>query len=59
MPRGTAHTYLNPGPGPVRYLRVMTANIYRLIQYIRAMKECTPPALQAVFAKYDSELLVG
>ena len=26
VPRGTPHTYWNPGPGPVRYLLVMTAN---------------------------------
>jgi mannose-6-phosphate isomerase-like protein (cupin superfamily) len=57
VPRGTAHTYWNPGPGPTRYLLVMTANIYRLIQEIHAMPERTPPALRAMFAKYDSELL--
>ena len=57
VPRGTPHTYWNPGSGPVRYLLVMTANIYRLIQEIYAMQERTPPALRAVFAKYDSELL--
>jgi len=57
VPRGTPHTYWNPGPGAVRYLLVMTSNIYRLIQDIHAMSERTPPALRAVFAKYDSELL--
>jgi mannose-6-phosphate isomerase-like protein (cupin superfamily) len=55
--RGKAHTYWNPGPGPVRYLLVMTTNIYRLIQEIHAMPERNPVALQAVFKKYDSELL--
>ncbi len=55
--RGTPHTYWNPGLAPVRYLLVMTANIYRLIQEIHGMKERTPAALRAVFAKYDSELL--
>ncbi len=57
VPRGTPHTYWNPGPEPVRYLLVMTAIIYRLIQEIHGMKERTPAALRAVFAKYDSELL--
>jgi len=56
-PRGTPHTYWNPGPSPARYLLVMTSNIYRLIQEIHGMKERTPAALRAVFAKYDSELL--
>ncbi len=57
VPRGTPHTYWNPGPDPARYLLVMTANIYRLIQEIHGMKERTPAALRSVFAKYDSELL--
>jgi len=57
VPRGTAHTYWNPGPGPVRYLLVMTANIFELIQAIHATTERTPPVMQALFKKYDSELL--
>jgi mannose-6-phosphate isomerase-like protein (cupin superfamily) len=55
--RGKAHTYWNPGPGPVRYLLVMTSNIYRLIQEIHKMPDRNPAALRAVFKKYDSELL--
>ena len=57
VPRGTPHTYWNPGPGPLRYLLVMTGNTYALIQAIHAMTERTPAALRAVFARYDSELL--
>jgi mannose-6-phosphate isomerase-like protein (cupin superfamily) len=57
VPRGMPHTYWNPGPGPVRYLLVMTANIYRLIQEIHALTDRTPAAAAAVFRKYDSELL--
>jgi len=39
-------------------LLIMTAKIYRLIQEIHAtMKERTPAALLAAFAKYDSDLL--
>ena len=57
VPRGTPHTYWNPGPGRARYLLVMSANVYRLIQNIHAMQERTPDALRAVFAKYDSELI--
>src|SRR6266481_9720019 len=37
VPRGTPHTYWNPEPGPVRYLLIMTSNIYRLIKEIHAM----------------------
>jgi mannose-6-phosphate isomerase-like protein (cupin superfamily) len=57
VPRGTPHTYWNPGPGPVRYLLVMTPNIHRLIREIHAMPDRTPSAVRALFAKYDSELL--
>jgi mannose-6-phosphate isomerase-like protein (cupin superfamily) len=57
VPRGTAHTYWNPGPGPVRYLLIMTSNIYRLIKEIHAMQSRTPTALRTVFEKYDSVLL--
>jgi len=57
VPRGTPHTYWNPGPGPTRYLLVMTANIFRLIQEIHAMSDRSPAALDAVFEKYDSERL--
>jgi|SRR5262249_27438247 len=55
--RGTPHTYWNPGPGPVRYLLVMTPNIYRLIEEIHALTERTPTAVAAIFRKYDSGLL--
>jgi mannose-6-phosphate isomerase-like protein (cupin superfamily) len=55
--RGTPHTYWNPGPSPTRYLLIMTANIFQLIQDIHAMKERTPDLLRAVFAKHDSELV--
>jgi mannose-6-phosphate isomerase-like protein (cupin superfamily) len=55
--RGTPHTYWNPGPQPLRYLLVMTANIYRLITGIHALPEKTRPALEAVFRQHDSELL--
>ncbi len=57
VPRGTAHTYWNPGPGPLRYLLVMTPRIYELIQAIHTLQERTPDVLQAVFRKYNSELL--
>ena len=57
VPRGTPHTYWNPGREPARYLLVMTANILQLIQEIHKMTERSPAALQAVFRKYDSELV--
>lgn len=57
VPRGTPHTYWNPGTGPTRYLLIMTPNVFQLIQDIHALKERTPESLQAVFRKHDSELV--
>lgn len=57
VPRGTAHTYWNPGPEPTRYLLFMTPTILRLIQAIHAMKEPTPAALAQVFTEHESALL--
>jgi mannose-6-phosphate isomerase-like protein (cupin superfamily) len=59
VPRGTPHTYWNPGPELLRYLLVMTANVYSLIQDIHGLAERSPAALRAVFEKHDSELLGG
>jgi mannose-6-phosphate isomerase-like protein (cupin superfamily) len=57
VPRGTPHTYWNAGPGRLRYLLIMTANIFSLIQGIHALKERAPATLQELFRKHDSELL--
>ena len=57
VPRGTPHTYWNAGPGRLRYLLIMTPNIFSLIQGIHALKERTPATLQELFRKHDSELL--
>jgi mannose-6-phosphate isomerase-like protein (cupin superfamily) len=59
VPRRTAHTYWNAGAGLLRYLLVMTPNVYGLIQDIHAMADRSPAALKAVFEKHDSELLKG
>jgi mannose-6-phosphate isomerase-like protein (cupin superfamily) len=59
VPRGIPHTYWNPGAGLVRYLLVMTSNVYSPIQDIHAMADRSPAALRAVFEKHDSELLGG
>lgn len=57
VPRGTPHTYWNPGSGPARYLLIMTPKILGLIQEIHAMQDRSPAALRAVFRKYDSDLV--
>ena len=57
VPRGTPHTYWNPGKERTRYLLIMTSRIHRLIQEIHATQERTPAVMRALFEKYDSELL--
>jgi mannose-6-phosphate isomerase-like protein (cupin superfamily) len=57
VPRGTPHTYWNAGPDRLRYLLIMTPNIFSLIQGIHALTERTPATLQQLFRKHDSELL--
>jgi mannose-6-phosphate isomerase-like protein (cupin superfamily) len=57
VPRGTPHTYWNPGPGAARYLLIMTPNIYGLIQEIHAMKDRSKPLLEEIFRKHDSKLV--
>lgn len=56
VPRGTPHTYWNPGEGLTRYLLVMTPNIFRMIQAIHALEERTPAKLAEVFQRHDSQL---
>ena len=57
MPRGVPDYLLKSGAGQLRYLLAMTPRIRSSIADIHAMAERTPPALQAVFRKHDSELL--
>ena len=57
VPRGTPHTYWNPSADPLRYLLIMTPNIYRLIQAIHAAQDRSSAVLQAMFRTHDSELL--
>lgn len=57
VPRGTPHTYWNPTTEPVRYILIMTGNVYHLIQEIHATKDRSAAAMQAIFRKHGSELL--
>jgi mannose-6-phosphate isomerase-like protein (cupin superfamily) len=56
-PRGTPHTFWTPDAVPVRYLRIVSANIYRLIQEIQLQADRTPEFLRPLFREYDSDLL--
>lgn len=57
IPRGTAHTFWNPGKSPVRFLIVMAPRIFLLIQELNILPERTPEAVAKVFEKCESSLL--
>lgn len=57
VPRGTPHTYWNPGPGRTRYLLFMTPTILGLIQAIHALPDRNRAALERVFVEHNSSLL--
>ena len=57
VPRGTPHTYWNPSSELLRYLLIMTPNIYALVKAIHAAQDRSPAALQTLFQQHKSELL--
>lgn len=57
VPRGTAHTYWNPGPEPCRYLLVMTAATRRLILAIHATDDRSLEGMKALFEAHGAMLL--
>jgi mannose-6-phosphate isomerase-like protein (cupin superfamily) len=56
VPGGTAHTFWNPGSTPARYLLVMGARTYALIQEIHS-PDRGETTLAELFARYGAELL--
>ncbi len=57
VPRGTPHTYWNPGAGPCRYLLVMTTRIHALIQALHQTTDRSPDGIRSLFENHDSEFL--
>jgi uncharacterized RmlC-like cupin family protein len=57
VPRGVPHTFWNPSPEPAGYLLVMTRRIKELVDELHAAEDRSPAAMDAVWAKYDSEML--
>ena len=56
-PSGVPHTYWNPSPEPARYLLVMTANVYALIEELHATGVLDAVGMRRVFENHASELL--
>jgi mannose-6-phosphate isomerase-like protein (cupin superfamily) len=56
-PRGVAHTFWNPGPGPCRYLLVMTPRTLQLIEELHSLPDREPETLRRHFRRYGCEVL--
>jgi len=54
--RGVAHAYRNPGPGPLRYLLVMTRQVADLVAALHEGPR-DPEALATLFREYGSTYL--
>jgi mannose-6-phosphate isomerase-like protein (cupin superfamily) len=57
VPRGTKHTYWNPGTEAARYLLFMTPRILGLIEGLHTLPDRKRETIAALFAKYDSALV--
>jgi len=57
LPRGTAHTFWNPGPDPARYLLIVGPKTEGLLQVIHGPRSVPPAELAAIYDSFDIELL--
>lgn len=55
IPKGTVHTWWNPGVEPARYLIVMTRRVHELISQLHAPGETRSP--DELFRAYESEIV--
>jgi Cupin domain len=56
-PGGTAHTFWNPCSDPARYLLVMGARTFALIQAIHAAGDRSPAGMRQLYAAHGATLL--
>jgi uncharacterized RmlC-like cupin family protein len=56
LPRGTPHTFWNPGPGPARYLLIVRPKTAALLAALHATADY-PPNLREVFDRYEVDLV--
>jgi hypothetical protein len=54
VPAGVAHTFANAGPGPSRYLILLTATLDSLITELHQVDATEHPR---IYRKYNSEVL--
>jgi mannose-6-phosphate isomerase-like protein (cupin superfamily) len=57
VPGGTAHTFWNPRPDPARYVLVMGARTFALIQAIHDTDDRSPARMRQLYAAHGATLL--
>jgi mannose-6-phosphate isomerase-like protein (cupin superfamily) len=57
VPGGTAHTFWNPSPEPARYVLVMGARTYALIQALHASDDRGPGRIRQLFEQHGARLV--
>jgi Cupin domain len=57
VPGGTAHTFWNPRTGLARYLLIMGADTFALIQAIHATDDRSPDRMRQLYAAHGATLL--
>jgi len=57
LPRGTAHTFWNPGPESARYLLIVGPKTEGLLEALHGPTPPDPATLRALYASFDVELL--
>jgi mannose-6-phosphate isomerase-like protein (cupin superfamily) len=57
LPRGTPHTFWNPGPDPARYLLVIGPKTAGLLELLHGARRPPPSELKALYDSFEIDLL--
>jgi mannose-6-phosphate isomerase-like protein (cupin superfamily) len=57
LPRGTPHTFWNPGPAAVRYLLIVGPKTEGLLAAVHGPSPVDPGSLRALYESFDIELV--
>jgi mannose-6-phosphate isomerase-like protein (cupin superfamily) len=57
LPRGTPHTFWNPGPIPARYLLIMGPRTAGLLEVLHGTSRPPPAGLKALYDAFEVDLL--
>jgi mannose-6-phosphate isomerase-like protein (cupin superfamily) len=57
LPRGTPHTFWNPGPIPARYLLIMGPKTASLLEVLHGSNRPPPAGLKALYDTFEIDLL--